>query len=94
MVYRSPDSASPDPRPALLSEDALVTGLRPNKFWLGISFGCVAGFFEEIGGTGFAFLEMSATRNGFAAALSFGLLWGLWHLPVVDYLGTATPHGA
>jgi hypothetical protein len=23
-----------------------------------------------------------------------GLLWGLWHLPVIDYLGTATPHGA
>lgn len=66
----------------------------PNKFWLGISFGCVAGFFEEIGWTGFAFPEMSATHNGFAAAISLGLLWGLWHLPVVDYLGTATPHGA
>jgi len=23
-----------------------------------------------------------------------GLLWALWHLPVVNFLGTATPHGA
>jgi len=23
-----------------------------------------------------------------------GVLWGVWHLPVVDYLGTTTPHGA
>jgi CAAX protease family protein len=22
-----------------------------------------------------------------------GLLWGAWHIPVIDYLGTATPHG-
>ena len=22
-----------------------------------------------------------------------GLLWGFWHLPVMDFLGTATPHG-
>jgi hypothetical protein len=21
------------------------------------------------------------------------LMWGLWHAPVIDYLGTATPHG-
>jgi hypothetical protein len=23
-----------------------------------------------------------------------GLLWGAWHLPVIDFLGAATPHGA
>jgi hypothetical protein len=22
-----------------------------------------------------------------------GLLWSAWHLPVIDYLGVATPHG-
>ena len=66
----------------------------PNKFWLGISFGCVAGFFEEIGWTGYAFPQMSANRNGFVAAIALGVVWGIWHLPVIDYLGTATPHGA
>jgi uncharacterized protein len=66
----------------------------PNNFWVGVSFGCIAGFFEEIGWTGYAFPEMSARRNGFTSAILLGVLWGLWHLPVVDYLGTATPHGA
>ena len=23
-----------------------------------------------------------------------GLLWASWHLPVINYLGSATPHGA
>ena len=26
-------------------------------------------------------------------AVVLGLLWGLWHLPVVDSLGAASPHG-
>jgi membrane protease YdiL (CAAX protease family) len=66
----------------------------PNNFWVGVSFGCIAGFFEEIGWTGYAFPELSAERNGFAAAIFLGVFWGIWHLPVVDYLGSATPHGA
>lgn len=66
----------------------------PNNFWTGVSFGCVAGFFEEIGWTGYAFPKLSANRSGFAAAIFLGVLWGIWHLPVVDYLGVATPHGA
>jgi CAAX protease family protein len=66
----------------------------PNDFWVGVSFGCIAGFFEEIGWTGYAFPEISARRNGFTSAILLGVLWGLWHLPVVDYLGTATPQGA
>jgi uncharacterized protein len=66
----------------------------PNNFWVGVSFGCVAGFFEEIGWTGYAFPELSAKRNGFAAAILLGVLWSVWHWPVIDYLGTATPHGA
>jgi uncharacterized protein len=26
--------------------------------------------------------------------MGYALLWGVWHLPVIDYLGRATPHGA
>src|SRR4029077_9843031 len=29
-----------------------------------------------------------------APAILLGLLWGAWHIPVIDYLGTSTPHGA
>jgi uncharacterized protein len=66
----------------------------PNRFLIGISFGFVAGFFEEIGWTGYAFPKMRRIDNALAPAILLGLLWGAWHIPVVDYLGTSTPHGA
>lgn len=65
----------------------------PGHFWMGVLFGCPAGFFEEIGWTGFAFPKMARTLSPLTAAILLGVLWGLWHIPVIDYLGTATPHG-
>ncbi len=65
----------------------------PQFFPLGIAFGIPAGIFEEIGWTGFAFPRMSERLGAFKSALLLGLLWGLWHLPVVNFLGAATPHG-
>jgi membrane protease YdiL (CAAX protease family) len=66
----------------------------PNLFLMGVLFGVPAGLLEEIGWTAFAFPKMSAQHNALGASILLGLLWGLWHLPVVNYLGTATPHGA
>ena len=66
----------------------------PNRFFLGILFGIPAGFLEEIGWTGYAFPKMRSESNGLAPSILLGLLWALWHLPVINYLGTATPHGA
>jgi uncharacterized protein len=66
----------------------------PNRFLIGISFGFVAGFFEEIGWMGYAFPKMRRTENALAPAILLGLLWAAWHIPVIDYLGTSTPHGA
>jgi uncharacterized protein len=66
----------------------------PNRFLVGISFGIIAGFFEEIGWMGYAFPKMMRKENALAASIALGVLWGIWHLPVIDYLGTATPHGA
>jgi uncharacterized protein len=66
----------------------------PNRFFVGVSFGIVAGLFEEIGWTGYAFPKMARTGNRLGAAIALGMLWGTWHIPVIDYLGTATPHGA
>lgn len=65
----------------------------PNRFFAGISFGIVAGFFEEIGWTGFAFPKMAKTANALGPAVGLGVLWGCWHIPVIDFLGTANPHG-
>jgi len=65
----------------------------PNHFFMGILFGIPAGFLEEIGWMGYAFPKMRSQSNGLASGILLGLLWALWHLPVINYLGTATPHG-
>jgi membrane protease YdiL (CAAX protease family) len=49
---------------------------------------------EEIGWMGYAFPKMRSQEDAFAPSILLGLLWASWHLPVINYLGTATPHGA
>lgn len=79
----------------LLVLEAFVSPVyAPNLFVAGIAFGIPAGFLEEIGWTGYAFPKMQSRENWLVASILLGLLWSAWHLPVVNYLGTATPHGA
>ena len=59
----------------------------------GIAAGALAGFCEELGWIGFAYPRMRARFGWLPAALLLGALWGLWHLPVVDSLCAASPHG-
>jgi membrane protease YdiL (CAAX protease family) len=66
----------------------------PNRFFTGILFAIPAGFLEEIGWTGYAFPKMRLESDALAPSIRLGLLWSLWHLPVINYLGTSTPHGA
>jgi membrane protease YdiL (CAAX protease family) len=66
----------------------------PNFFLVGVLFGVPAGLLEEIGWMGFAFRKMSEGRNALGQSVLLGLLWSLWHLPVINYLGAASPHGA
>jgi membrane protease YdiL (CAAX protease family) len=66
----------------------------PNNFFVGALFGIPAGFFEEIGWTGFAFPKMQSRFDFLRSALILGLLWAAWHLPVINYLGAAVPHGS
>jgi membrane protease YdiL (CAAX protease family) len=78
----------------LLSLKSFVSPVyTPNRFLVGLAFGVPAGFFEEIGWMGFAFPKLRQNLPVLPAAVLLGVLWGLWHLPVIDYLGTATPHG-
>ena len=48
----------------------------PNRFFIGVGFGFVAGFFEEIGWMGYAFPKMRRADNAVAPAIALGLLWG------------------
>lgn len=69
------------------------TDYRPNLFVIGALFAVPAGLLEEIGWTGFAFPTMTRRYRALSAAIVLGLLWSAWHWPVIDFLGTATPHG-
>jgi membrane protease YdiL (CAAX protease family) len=44
-----------------------------------IFIGLFAGFFEEIGWTGFAFPKMLLKQSALAAALTLGIIHGVWH---------------
>jgi membrane protease YdiL (CAAX protease family) len=65
----------------------------PNHFWMGVFFGLPAGLLEEIGWTGFATRKLVTRENPGWPSLLIGILWALWHLPVADFLGAASPHG-
>lgn len=67
---------------------------KPNFFPIGIVFGIPAGFLEEIGWSGFAFPALQKRFSFFKSALILGAFWALWHLPVIDFLGAASPHGS
>jgi membrane protease YdiL (CAAX protease family) len=60
----------------------------------GFPRGVPAGLLEEIGWMGYAFPKMRLQEGALDASILLGLLWASWHLPVINYLGTATPHGA
>jgi membrane protease YdiL (CAAX protease family) len=65
----------------------------PNRFLMGALFGIPAGLLEEIGWMGFVFAKMRSQSNALAPGILLGLFWSIWHLPVIDFLGTTTPHG-
>jgi membrane protease YdiL (CAAX protease family) len=64
----------------------------PQLFVFGIAAGVLAGACEELGWTGFAYPQLRSRLGALRGALLLGLLWGLWHFPVVDSLGAASPH--
>ena len=55
----------------------------PNRFWIGVTFGLLAGFLEEIGWTGLAYAKLRRRFAVLPAAAILGLFWGLWHAPVI-----------
>lgn len=57
-----------------------------------IVFGIGAGFFEEIGWTGFATPRILRKTNWLSAAIGLGVLHGFWHL-LADFLGSSAAWG-
>lgn len=73
----------------LLTLSTLVSPVfAPNFTAVGIVFGLLAGFFEEIGWMGYAFPKMQLKNSALAAGILLGLLWGAWHF-AAHYLGAS-----
>lgn len=62
-------------------------------FVLGIVTELAAGFFEELGWTGFATPQLRRRYSMFSTGIIVGLVWGLWHLLVVWWGSGATSGG-
>ena len=77
----------------LFLENSISDAFSPNFFPLGFLFALPAAFLEEIGWTGFALPNLLTKHKSGRAGALLGVLWGLWHLPIVDFLGSASPHG-
>lgn len=68
---------SPEFLPGLLATDD-----RGSLLMLGIAVGLGAGFFEELGWTGFATPVLRQRYSVLASGLILGTLWGAWHFLV------------
>ncbi|HXY52705.1 MAG TPA: CPBP family intramembrane glutamic endopeptidase [Terriglobales bacterium] len=60
---------------------------------MGFVVGTLAGFFEELGWTGFVIPKLRLRFDAFRTGALVGLLWGAWHLPV-NICSCVTPSGA
>ena len=84
--------------PAILSDGAATAGLLPVEsvsafVLMGLAVGVGAGFFEELGWSGFAVPRMLSKHTVVATGGSVGLVWGAWHFLAI-FWGSAGAVGA
>lgn len=61
---------------------------------LAVAVGAGAGFFEELGWTGFAVPTLLKRHSALSTGVIVGIFWGAWHFPAVWFLGRmAFPRG-
>lgn len=78
----------------IVSSRLISPVFRPHLSPLGLAYGILPGFVEELGWSGYAFPKMQQLirKSVVPSSVILGIIWGLWHLPVVDFLGAAFPH--
>jgi len=68
----------------------LVSDHKASLLLIGIAVGSAAGFFEELGWTGFAIPRLRLRHGVLTTGLIVGFLWGAWHLPLFSGQGRAS----
>jgi membrane protease YdiL (CAAX protease family) len=75
---------SPDFEPAILKNPTLMVAL-PFALFIGLT----AGTLEEFGWTGFALPRLLDRYKAFSAAIMLGIIWALWHVPLIVWVWPA-----
>lgn len=70
-----------------------TTGDKASLLVMGIAFGLVGGFLEELGWTGFAIPELRQHYSVLATGLIVGFLWGAWHV-LMNFCSSGDASGA
>ncbi len=50
----------------------------------------ISGLGEEMGWRGYALTKLQMTKSPFNSSLIVGVLWGLWHLPIIYWVSSQT----
>lgn len=77
LIYFLLSRINPVFRPAIFEADSKLF-----LIMAGVLGGLAAGFFEELGWTGFAIPRLREKYGRLATGLIVGFFWGLWHLPL------------
>jgi uncharacterized protein len=75
---------SPDFQPAIFKNPTPMVAL-PFALFIGLT----AGTLEEFGWTGFALPRLLDRYNAFSAAIMLGIIWALWHVPLIVWVWPA-----
>ncbi len=67
-----------------------TAGDKASHLIMGLATGLAAGFFEELGWTGFAIPRLRQRYSVLATGLIMGLLWAVWHLLPGFWIGFAS----
>jgi membrane protease YdiL (CAAX protease family) len=84
-IYLVLSLLSPKLLPGIFASDDRVSHVL-----MGLVTGLMAGFFEELGWTGFAIPQVRQRYSVFATGIIVGSLWAVWHLLPALWLGFAS----
>jgi membrane protease YdiL (CAAX protease family) len=84
-IYLALSLLSPDFLPGIFVSEDKVSHLL-----MGLVTGLMAGFFEELGWTGFVTPRLRQRYSVFGTGLIVGLLWAVWHILPALWLGFAS----